>query len=137
MKEIWANDEAEYHGQFVNFDPIWSWPKPIQKPHPPIIVGGAGPRTLERVVEYGDEWMPIAGRSGHVLAAKIEELQAMASASGRQPIPVSIFGAGPNAEAIERYRDMGVHRVWFALRPGETADVLRQVQRYADFVKQL
>ncbi|MDR7532408.1 MAG: LLM class F420-dependent oxidoreductase [Armatimonadota bacterium] len=64
MKRIWTEDAAEYHGRFVNFDPIWSWPKPIQKPHPPVIIGGNGPRTLQRVIEYGDGWMPIGGRIG-------------------------------------------------------------------------
>jgi len=137
MKELWTKDEAEYHGQFVDFGPAWSWPKPVQKPYPPIIVGGAGPRTLERVVEYGDEWMPIAGRSGDVLAEKVAELQVMAKAAGRGPIPVSIFGAGPNVEAVGRFAAMGVHRVFFGLRPGDTDDVMGQVKRYAEFVKRL
>jgi probable F420-dependent oxidoreductase len=137
MKELWTKDEAEYHGQFVDFGPAWSWPKPVQQPNPPILMGGAGPRTLERVIEYGDEWMPIAGRSGDVLAAKIEELQVMAKAAGRAPIPVTIFGSGPSAAAIERFDAMGIHRVLFALRPGDTSDVLGQLRRYADFVKQL
>ena len=62
MKEIWAKDEAEFHGKLVDFDPIWSWPKPVQKPHPPIYVGGGGPHTFQRVVEYGDAWLPILAR---------------------------------------------------------------------------
>ena len=61
MKAIWTEDEATYHGEFVNFDAIWSWPKPAHKPHPPVLVGGNGARTLQRVVRYGDEWMPLAG----------------------------------------------------------------------------
>src|SRR5579884_2532660 len=60
MKEIWTRDEAEFHSRFVNFDPIWQWPKPVQKPHPPIIIGGNGTRTLQRIIEFGDEWIPIA-----------------------------------------------------------------------------
>jgi probable F420-dependent oxidoreductase len=137
MKELWTQEEAEYHGEFVDFGPAWSWPKPVQQPSPPILMGGAGPRTLERVIEYGDEWMPIAGRSGDVLAAKIEELQEMAKAAGRAPIPVTIFGSGPSAAAVERFDAMGIHRVLFALRPGDTDDVLGQVKRYAEFVKRL
>ncbi len=137
MKELWTKDEGEYHGQFVDFGPSWSWPKPVQKPYPPIIVGGAGPRTLERVVEYGDEWMPIAGRTGEVLAGKVAELQVMAKAAGRGSIPVSIFGAGPNAEAVEQFAAIGVHRVLFGLRPAGTQDVLGQVRRYAELVKKL
>ena len=131
MKEIWTKDDAEYHGEFVNFDPIWSWPKPAQKPHPPILIGGAGPRTLERVVEYGDGWMPIGGRTGEVLAAKIKELQQMAKDAGRDPIPVSVFGAAPSPEAIERLSGMGVDRILFGIRPTGADEVLPALKRYA------
>ena len=131
MKEIWTNDEAGFHGQFVNFDPIWSWPKPIQKPHPPILVGGAGPRTLDRVVEYGDGWMPIGGRTGAVLGEKIQELQHMAKAAGRGPIPVTIFGAGPSREAIEAFAAMGVERILFGLRPEPAEKAIPALKFYA------
>ena len=135
MKEIWTKDEAEYHGQFVNFDPIWSWPKPARKPHPPILIGGAGPRTLERVIEYGDGWMPIAGRSGAVLGEKIVELQAMAKAAGRAPIPVSIFGAGPNPATIETFVGMGVERILFTLRPEPAESAIPALKNYAEVAK--
>jgi probable F420-dependent oxidoreductase len=132
MKEIWTKDEAEYHGKFVNFDPIWSWPKPAAKPHPPILVGGAGPRTLDRVIEYGDGWMPIGGRSGAVLGQMIAELQEKAKAAGRGHMPVSVFGVPPSKEVIENYESMGVERCLFGLRP-ETADkVIPALQRYAE-----
>src|ERR671933_2285814 len=76
MKAIWASDEAEYHGEHVDFDPIWSWPKPVQRPHPPVVVGGNGEKVLDRVLDYGDEWMPNVGREGiDSLAARIRELQ--------------------------------------------------------------
>ena len=68
MKTIWTEDAAEYHGEFVNFEPIWSWPKPVQKPHPPILLGGHSPQVLQRVVEYCDGWMPIGGRATELLA---------------------------------------------------------------------
>ncbi|MCZ2108527.1 MAG: LLM class F420-dependent oxidoreductase [Dehalococcoidia bacterium] len=137
MKEIWTKDEAEYHGQFVDFDPIWSWPKPVQKPHPPILVGGAGPRTIDRVIEFGDGWMPIGGRSGDVLAAMIAELREKQAAAGRGHIPVSVFGAGPHGPTIEKYHELGVERVAFGIRPADTEDVLGQLKRYAEFVKSL
>lgn len=132
MKEIWTKDEAEYHGKFVNFDPIWSWPKPAAKPHPPILVGGAGPRTLERVIEYGDGWMPIGGRSGAVLGQMIQELQQKAKDAGRGPIPVSVFGVPPSQEAIENYASMGVERCIFGLRPEPAEKAVPALKRYAE-----
>lgn len=132
MKEIWTKDEAEFHGQFVNFDPIWSWPKPAAKPHPPVLIGGAGPRTLDRVIEYGDGWMPIGGRTGAILGEKIKELQEKAKAAGRGPIPVSVFGVPPSREALESYEAMGVDRVLFGLRPEGAENVIPALKRYAE-----
>jgi len=132
MKEIWTKDEAEFHGEFVDFDPIWSWPKPAAKPHPPVLIGGAGPRTLDRVVEYGDGWMPIGGRTGAILGAKIQELQEKAKAAGRGPMPVSVFGVPPSKEALENYEAMGVERVLFGLRPEGAENVIPALKRYAE-----
>jgi probable F420-dependent oxidoreductase len=135
MKEIWTKDEAEFHGQFVDFEPIWSWPKPAAKPHPPILMGGAGPRTLDRVMDYADEWMPIGGRSGAVLGQMIADLQGRAKAAGRGPIPVSVFGVPPNKEVIENYASMGVTRCIFGIRPEPAEKVLPALQRYAEVAK--
>ena len=74
MKAIWTQDEAEYHGEFVDFDPIWSWPKPVQRPHPPIILGNAGAGAVRRVVRYADEWMPIGGRVN--MSERLDDLRA-------------------------------------------------------------
>lgn len=137
MKEIWTKDDAEYHGEHVDFDPIWSWPKPVTKPHPPILIGGDGPRTLQRVIDYGDEWMPIAMR-GTDLKARIEELQSLAKAAGRQQIPVSVFGVPPRADFIERVRaleDIGVHRTFFGLPPADAATVLPIMRSVAEVAK--
>ncbi len=132
MKEIWTKDEAEYHGQFVDFDPIWSWPKPVTKPHPPILVGGAGPRTLDRVIEFGDGWMPIGGRSGATLGKMIEELQQKAKEAGRGTIPVSVFGVPPSKEVIESYAAMGVERCLFGLRAEAADKAIPALKHYAE-----
>jgi probable F420-dependent oxidoreductase len=132
MKEIWTKDEAEYHGEFVDFDPVWSWPKPVQTPHPPIIVGGDGPRTLQRVMEYGDEWMPIPGRNSAPLEIRIAELQSMARDAGRGRIPVTLFGVPGNREVIEGYEAMGVDRVCFRLPSVESEEAISRLKRYAE-----
>jgi probable F420-dependent oxidoreductase len=138
MKAIWAEDEAEYHGEFVDFDPIWSWPKPVQDPHPPILVGGNGEKVLDRVVAYGDEWMPNVGREGiESLEARIAELQEKASAAGRDEIPVSGFGAPRDPETVERLREIGFHRLFWYVPPEPRDEVVPRVERYAKRVREL
>ncbi len=112
MKAIWTQDEAEYHGEMVDFGPIWCWPKPVQRPHPPVILGGGGPKILERVVRYGDGWMPNRGD----VPERIRELQEMARAAGRGPIPVTAYPRA-NAGDIERVAAAGVERCIFYLPP--------------------
>lgn len=130
MQAIWTKDVAEYHGEFVNFDPLWQWPKPVQKPHPPILVGGDGPGTLQRVVRYGHGWMPVGRRAD--FTARIAELQRLAAAAGRGPIPVSIFGAAPHPETLAQYAAAGVERVIFALPPAPAPDTLPRLRSYAE-----
>jgi probable F420-dependent oxidoreductase len=137
MKEIWKNDEAEYHGRFVDFDPIWSWPKPIQKPHPPIIVGGDGPHTFRRVIDYGDEWMPIPGRNPIPFSERIQTLQDMAKAAGRGRIPVTVYGAQPRPEVLGHYAEIGVDRSVFFLPPVVEADALVLLDRYASVAREM
>lgn len=124
MKRIWTEDEPEFHGAHVDFGPLWSWPKPVQRPHPPVIVGGNGPHTLQRVVEYGDEWMPIGGRSGIPIEQRIGELQRLAAARGRSRIPVTVFGVRPDPEVLAHYQGAGVDRCVFQLPSGPADDVL-------------
>jgi probable F420-dependent oxidoreductase len=127
MKAIWTQDEAEYHGRIVDFDPIWSWPKPVQQPHPPVLVGGLGERVLDRVVAYGDEWIPNRVKSPEDLGERIAELQRRAEAAGRERIPVTVFGAKSEARLLERLRDAGVTRALFYVRPEAPAEVQRQL----------
>jgi probable F420-dependent oxidoreductase len=114
MKAIWTEDEASYAGRYVNFERIWCWPKPAQKPHPPVMVGGNGPRVLDRVLAFGDEWMPNR-MSVEDLAARIAELGVRASEVGRSRIPVTVVGARPDAAGIEALAGIGVDRIVFWL----------------------
>ncbi len=134
MKAIWTEDEAEYHGEFVDFDPIWAWPKPVQKPHPPVLVGGDGPRTLDRVAEYGDGWIPIGGRLTD-LEEKIGRLRQMAKDAGRPQPSVSIFGVPAKEEVIEGYEAAGVDRIIFGLPPAPAETVLPVLERRGELIK--
>ncbi len=135
MKEIWTKDEAEFHGEFVNFDPIWAFPKPVQKPHPPILMGGNGATTLDRVAEFCDGWLPITMRSND-LVERIAELNRKAEAAGRDPnsISVTIFAAKPERAAIEKLEQAGVSRVVFLMPPADRETILPLLDRYAELM---
>src|SRR5687768_1642936 len=108
MKEIWTKDVAEFRGQHVTFDPIWSWPKPAQKPHPPILLGGETTHTLRRVVDFCDGWFP-RGRNMDVTLAAFKELKALAARKGRdmKTISTSIFAAPPDEAKLDAFRQAG------------------------------
>jgi probable F420-dependent oxidoreductase len=134
MKEIWTKDEAEYHGEFVNFDPLWSWPKPVQKPHPPVYIGGNGEHTLRRVIQYGDAWMPIPGRGANI-GERMKELQAMAADAGRGPIPVSVYGTMARDEVVGHYYEIGVDRCIFWLPSAPADEVMPALDRYVSLME--
>ena len=134
MQQIWTEDAAEYHGEFVDFDPIWQWPKPVQKPHPPVIIGGDGANTLQRVVRYGDGWMPIGRRAD--FKARIDELNRLTAEAGRADVPVTIFGAAPKPEVIDAYAEAGVERLLFHLPPAPRDEVLPLLEQRADLARQ-
>jgi probable F420-dependent oxidoreductase len=136
MKAIWTEDEAEYHGRIIDFDPIWCWPKPVQKPHPPILVGGRGEKVLDRVVAYGDGWIPNRVRSPEELGERIAELQRRAEAAGRGPIPVTVFGAKPEIRLFERLKAAGVSRSLLFIDPGSPHDVERHLDKLAEVAAQ-
>jgi probable F420-dependent oxidoreductase len=132
MKAIWAEDEAEYHGRLIDFDPIWIWPKPVQKPHPPVLVGGLGDKVYDRVVAYGDEWIPNRVQNPEALGERIAELQRRAEAAGRGQIPVTVFGAKPEVRLLERLRAAGVTRSLFYLPPAESGELERQLDQLTE-----
>jgi len=132
MKEIWTKDEAEFHGQLVNFDKIWSYPKPLQKPYPPIIMGGSGATTFDRVIEFCDGWMPV-GLPVSSLAGKIAELRQKSEAAGRDPktISITIFNAKPEKGALDHMRELGVEHAVFMIPAADRGTVLPILDQYA------
>ena len=135
MKEIWTKDEAEFHGQYVNFDPIWAWPKPAQKPHPPVIMGGDGPKAIEGLLDYCEEWLPRPGRSGEPFAESVAKVQRQAAEAGRGPIPMSVFGAQPEPKAFEEYQQLGARRCLMRLPSAPSEEVLPILKKHAEAVR--
>jgi probable F420-dependent oxidoreductase len=132
MQQIWSHDEAEFHGELVQFDRIWQWPKPVQKPHPPVIVGGNGPHTLRRVIDYGDEWMPIVGRGAQPIEERFGELADLARAAGRPPIPITVWGVRPDPQSIDHFASLGVSRCVLGLPAAAADEVLPRLKRHAE-----
>jgi probable F420-dependent oxidoreductase len=137
MKAIWAQDEAAYHGRQVDFDPIWSWPKPIQQPHPPILVGGNGERVLDRVLAFGDEWMPNRIADEQRFLSRVAELQERGEAAGRSRIPVTFSGAPTEARTIERLAGAGIDRCVFYVRPTVAGAIEGEIDERASLVDEV
>jgi len=134
MKAIWTQDEAEYHGRLVDFDPIWSWPKPVQQPHPPVLVGGNGEKVLERVVAFGDEWMPNRVKA-EAFVARLQELRRLAEEAGRAPIPVTVYGASRKPDVLAEWAENGVTRAVYWLPSADAGEVERRVDEAAGYVE--
>ena len=132
IKEIWTHDQAEYHGEFVDFDPIFSWPKPVQDPHPPIHVGGRIPGGLRRALKWGDGWIPLLGRGDSAFAAHMATVRAEAAELGRDlaGFQVSIFGSGPDADQLASYRDAGIDRVTLFVPPMSADEARAAIDLY-------
>jgi probable F420-dependent oxidoreductase len=137
MKEIWTKSKAEYHGEFVDFDPIMAWPKPVQKPHPPILVGGAFPQGARRALRYGNGWIPIAGRAP--LEEALATFRGMAAEAGRDPaeVPISTFGAPEDLDSLRRYHDLGVSRVVVTLDSEKADSILPVLDRWSALIRQV
>jgi probable F420-dependent oxidoreductase len=126
VREIWTQEAAKFHGEIVRFDEIWCHPKPVQKPGPPIVLGGMTPQAFDRVLDYADGWLPIDGGMGpDALRPMLEEFERRRLAKGRarSTLSISIYGAPNKADVLAKYRELGVDRVTFRMRP-ETRDVV-------------
>src|ERR1700759_2120553 len=138
MKEIWTKTKAEYHGDMVDFPEMMAWPKPVQKPHPPILVGGAFPQAARRAVRYGDGWAPIAGRGADGdIDQLLPRFHEMLSEAGRDPqsVPVTVFGVSEDADRLARYRDKGIARVVVMLPSANGDTILPTLDRWAELIR--
>jgi probable F420-dependent oxidoreductase len=138
MKAIWTKSKPEYDGKHVKFPQMMTWPKPIQKPHPPVIVGGAFPYGARRAIAYGDGWVPHARRPAYDdVLTLLPEFRKMATAAGRDPgsIPVTVFGVAENVDAVRRCQDAGVARAIFNLPAAKADEVLPVLDRCAALIR--
>ena len=139
MKTIWAEEEPEYHGEFVSFGKMKQWPKPFQKPHPPIIVGGAFPYAARRAVRYGDGWIPRDDWLDRDGIEVLDKFRAMAKEAGRDPASLSIstFRVRDDLERLKRYRELGIDRVVFSLPAEKDDKIMPILDRWAELKRQL
>ncbi len=136
MKALWTKDEASYDGEFVKFDRVWSWPKPAQKPHPPVILGGETDHTLRRVIEYCDGWFP-RPRGGFDVVKGVAHLHQMAEKAGRDPATITtiVFGAANDAKALESYDKAGIQSALLAIPDESRDEILRYLDKIAPLAK--
>ena len=138
MQAIWTQSKAEYHGEFVDFAPMMAWPKPVQKPYPPIVVGGAFPYSARRTIRYGNGWMPqVTPTASTPLIELIPRFRQMAAEAGRDPasLAISIGGQGPDIDMIKRYEDLGVERVSATLLSEKEDTILPILDRWAEIIR--
>jgi probable F420-dependent oxidoreductase len=137
MNAIWTQEQAEYHGKYVDFDPIYAWPKPVQKPHPPIHVGGGWPQAAKRAVKYGQGWIPVGDAVGAM--RRLPDFRKLAEQAGRDPasLEVSVYYTAPDPELLAQMRDAGIARAVFGV-PSEPRDkVLPLLDRYAEVARKI
>lgn len=130
MRKIWTETKAEYHGRHIDFDPMMVWPKPVQKPHPPVLVGGGIPFGARRALAYGDGWLPNATRPTYRLLDRMDEYRAMEKEAGRT-IPITAYGVEHDPDRWRAYEDAGMERIVLSM-PSEPADtILPLLDRWA------
>jgi probable F420-dependent oxidoreductase len=137
MRSLWEDDEAAFAGEHVQLSPSWAWPKPVQRPHPPILIGGAaGAKLFEHIVEYADGWIPIGGAG---LSSALPELHRTADAAGRDPSTLAVvpFGTIPNQGKLDHYGSLGIDEVVLQLPHAPAEEVLRVLDRHAEFVERV
>ena len=140
MKEIWTKPKAEYHGDYLKFDPMMTWPKPVQKPHPPVIVGGAFPYGARRAIRYGDGWVPHASRPEYGdVSDFLPQFHQMVVEAGRDPasLPLTMFRIVEDLDRLRHYRDIGIARVVITLPSAGPDQVLPIIDRWSDLIRRM
>jgi probable F420-dependent oxidoreductase len=140
MKAIWTEAEPEYHGELVDFPKMRTWPKPVQKPHPPVIVGGAFPYAARRALAYGDGWVPHAGRPQYSdVTDFLPQFRQMAVAAGRSldSVPVTVFGVAEDLDRLKLYRDRGIARAVVSLPSAKADEILPVLDRWAELIRRV
>lgn len=138
MRVIWTKSKPEYDGKHVKFPPMMTWPKPVQKPHPPVIVGGAYPFGARRAIAYGDGWLPHARRPNYgKLLDVLPDYHKMLAEAGRDPksLPITVYGIKADADVCRRYRDAGIHAVVLALKAAKADEILPVLDQYAEVMR--
>ncbi|MBT2207913.1 MULTISPECIES: LLM class F420-dependent oxidoreductase [Actinomadura] len=133
IKAMWTQDEAEFHGEHVDFDPIHLWPKPERRPHPPIYVGGESDAALDRIARFGDGWLPRAATTPE----EIRRFSARLAERGRPDVPITLAGLGPDAEAVAGLAEAGVERIAFEHPTTSESESLRALDELAAFADRL
>lgn len=136
MKAIWTEKIPEYHGDQIDFDAMYQYPKPVQKPHPPIHVGGGFPGGMKRAVRYGDGWIPIGGRDNDDFPAQMKALDDECARVGRDrnEIEVTLFGAPPKRELLDELEAQGLDRAIFAAPPAPADELLPRLDKWAGLI---
>ena len=134
VRELWTTEQAEFHGQFINFEPSWSWPKPLQKPGPPVMIGGAaGPILLDQVAEYADGWIPIGGAG---VRTALDGLRKACDSRDRDVDEVTVvpFGTIPDQGKLDYYAGLGIEEVVLRVPSASRDEVLTVLDEYARFL---
>src|SRR5437764_77791 len=140
MKAIWTENKAEYHGDIVNFDTMMTWPKPVQKPHPPVIVGGMFPHAARRALRYGDGWIPHSRRPQYEdVTDFLPEFRQMVAEAGRDlaSVPVTVWGIPEDPDRLRRYEDQGVARGVVQLAAANADTIMPILDRWARLIRRM
>ncbi len=135
MKALWTDEQGAFEGEFTSFTPSFSWPKPVQQPHPPVYLGGAGgPKLFEHIADWADGWIPIGGRG---IKAALPTLQAAYEKAGRDPATIRIipFGSIPDQGKLEYFGTLGIEEIVLGVDPGSPDVVLPILDRYASVIE--